>query len=84
MRFKVIEKQDFVNVSYIFEGKPEICALCKTNKWGLVIHSDDKEEDGSFEWIIQKTGIDEGWFLCCDECFNKEIRPHYECRWDTV
>jgi hypothetical protein len=74
MRFRAHDRETEVKLRHFDPHFLEKCEFCGNDwKW-KVFYNDDE----AYDWICKVTGRGDGWILCCQECFDKRIKPYFD------
>jgi len=76
MEFNVQDRTDYQSANEFKGDFSEMlgrkCDLCKEKAWAFCVKSRDEDSLG----YLDKFGLDEGYSLVCEECFNKHFDRH--------
>jgi hypothetical protein len=73
MRFRVHDREAEIELRGFDPFPGEKCELCGENEWKWKVFYNDDE---AYDWICEVTGRADGLFICCQECFEKRIKPY--------
>ena len=72
MRFRAHDRETEIELKGYDPYLVDKCEFCGNDwKWKVVYNDDE-----AYDWICKVTGRGDGLILCCQECFDKRIKPY--------